>query len=437
MIDMMPAVVSVMTAPQSYAVALEEADALHESGLLHRKEGGRYQVVETLPKEADSFDGAFDYADAFGTLRVGWIKTDLGLPEKRDATSLGGQFGFQTAAYQGFSVRVAAYTSNRVPALSDDAPYPCAFFDENCESFTYIGEASIEYLHTNIFATGGRFRIDTPYADSDDIRMAPNSFEGLWGFIELSESVRANAYVLTRWAGFDSGDDQQRFKPFFQNPHSGRQSDGILGLSLQYSVNAVNDLSVWYYHVDAMADILYTEAAGDVAFSDAFHFEYGLQASAIFERETSGVDGNAVGAMMILDAGVVFGGGAFNAAYVKDGSAVTDGFGGGPYYTSLDESTIGFVSGAAPGEDVFSYRFGGGVNFESFGAEGLVVEYVYGNLRSEDSIDFIEQDAVLTYEMTQKLTLEGVFAHFVIDKAPEEIDAERFDRFVVRLDYNF
>lgn len=415
----------------------EDRNARQEGGLLHQKGGGRYQIVKTLPTEADSIDNAFDYADAFGTLRIGWMQTDLGLDKMSDATAIGGQFGFNTASFEGVSARVAAYTSQKVGAVTDNVSFPPDFFDENGDAFTYIAEANIVYENRYMQAKGGRIRIDTPYADSDDLRMAPNTFEGLWSHFDITETLKAQAFYLTRWAGFDSGEDQQKFKKFFENPASGDGSNGLFAGTIQYQYDDANDVSLWYYHVDQMSDIVYLQAAGDLPFSDDFHAEYGLQGSAIIARENSGVDGNVVGALAMLHYGMLFGGGAFNVAGVEENRAITDGFGGGPYYTSLDESTIACVSESAPGEDVFSYRYGGGIDFEPLGAAGLVVEYVYGVLGSKESIELVEQNLILTYDITEKLYFESVFAHYHVDKAPVDLSSETFDRIVARLDYTF
>ncbi len=426
--------------PQVVAMVVQEDTRMQEEGgFLHTKEGGRYQVVTVLPKEADSFDQTFEYADAFGTLRVAGIHADSLFGTDTSAFAIGGQFGFQTASYYGFSARMAAYTSQKVSALNPSRPENrnTAFFDEDGNSFTYIGEANIAYDNDNLRVEVGRVRIDTPYADSDDIRMAPNTFEGVWSHFDVTDSWKIQAMYLTRWAGFDSGEDQDQYKKLFENSQNGEMSDGAFGASLQYVINNVNDISLWYYHVDQMSDIVYAEAAGEITFTDAFHIEYGLQGSTIKEIKNSHVEGDVLGALAILDYNMLFLSGAVNYAFVDGENSITDGFGGGPYYTSLDESTIGFVSEAAPGEDVYSYRIGGGVDLNDWGADGLVIEYIYGDLESSSTLGFNEQDVIITYDITDHLYLEGIFANFDIDKSPVDLDVEKFNRYVVRLDYSF
>ena len=439
MVDMMIEPVYLAQVDINPSAAVVQEKKVTEGGFIHTKEGGRYQIVAILPKKAENADQTFEYADAFGTLRAAGIHADSLFGTDTSAFAVGAQFGFQTASYYGFSARMAAYTSQKVSALNPSSPENRNpdFFDGNGDSFTYIGEANIAYDSDGLRIEAGRVRIDTPYADSDDIRMAPNTFEGVWSHFDITDSWKIQAMYLTRWAGFDSGADQNKFKKLFENSQNGEMSDGAFGASVQYVIDDENDISLWYYHIDQMSDIVYAEAAGDIKFTDAFHIEYGLQGSTITELKNSHVEGDVLGAMGILDYNMLFLAAAVNYAFVDGENAITDGFGGGPYYTSLDESTIGFVSEAASGEDIYSFRIGGGVDFNDWKVDGLVIEYIYGDLESSSTLEFNEQDVIITYDITDRLYLEGIFAKFDIDKSPVDLDVEKFNRYVVRLDYSF
>lgn len=428
-----------MLAPQIAAtndeqLTAEERRAAHqqESGFMHSKQAGRYQIVTELPKEADSFDRMFDFADAFGVLRAGYINNDL--PENdTSATALGGQFGFDTAAYRGVKFHAAAYTSQKLSALNPgDEGLAADFFDAAGESFTYLAEANIAYEDGTFQAMVGRMRLDMPYADSDDLRMAPNTFEGAWAYLDADEHLKVQAYFLSRWAGFDSGEDQDRFKPLYED-EEGDVGWGAAGLSASYLFDEENELSLWYYYIDKMSSIAYLEAEAHHYFSDDLHLEYGLQGSTIKELSDSGVEGDTVGVMGILDYTGFFGGFAYNHAFVSAENVITDGFGGGPYFTSLDEATIGAVSEAAPGEDVDSWRIGFGVAFEPIGIDGLVVEVMHGQMASDESVSILENDLVVMYDITERWHFETVYAHY----KDEKNDSECFDRLVIRLDYSF
>ena len=179
-----------------------------------------------------------------------------------------------------------------------------------------------------------------------------------------------------------------------------------------------------------MSSIVYAEYAGHYNFSDDFHMEYGVQGSSMSELDNSKVSGTVLGAMAILDYGSFFGGFAYNHGFVDTNEVITDGFGGGPYYTSLDEATIGGTSESAVGEDVEAYRIGLGYEFED---QGIVLEAVYGNLSSDDdSIDIDELDFVVTYNIDDRWSVEGTMMKYESKNHDED-----FDRGFLRVDYSF
>ena len=213
--------------------------------------------------------------------------------------------------------------------------------------FTYIGEASIDYADNIIQAKLGRLKVETPYANSDDIRMAPNTFEGAWLSVEYTDAFKTQLFYFKNWAGYDSQDEDSNSS---QNEFKSLVSDdsfGMLGGSFIYEYAKNSELSLWYNYIDDMATIVYAEMIG-IYFTDIenLHLDYGLQASHIEELENSGVDGNVFGALAILHYNGFFLGGAYNISLSDAGKSVSNGFGGGPYYTSLDEASISAVSEA-------------------------------------------------------------------------------------------
>ncbi|MEA2112315.1 MAG: OprD family outer membrane porin [Campylobacterota bacterium] len=413
MIDIMSGMLLASAAPQ-------------EGGLMHTKQAGRYETVKELPKESNSFNQMFDYANVTGNVRATYMYNNLRVDDN-SAFAIGGTFGFDTASYRGFNLHVKATTSQNINALNSDAAsskLAYDLFDENGESFTYLSHANLHYTNDILEMMAGRILIDTPYADSDDIRMAANTFEGLHVNSSLNEKVDIQGCYLTRWAGYDSGENQQEFKSLVDGGF------GVAGASLNYKIDEENIASLWYYYVDDMSSIIYAEYAGHHYFTDEFHMEFGIQGSSIGELDDSSISGNVLGAMALLDYGPFFGGFSYNYGYIDEGKMITDGFGGGPYYTSLDEATIGAVSEAAMGQDVEAYRLGAGYDLES---QNIVFEMVYGNLSSSDNrVNIDEFDVVVTYEIDDRWSVEGIFMKYT-SKDPKE----EFDRGLLRVDYHF
>ena len=214
---------------------------------------------------------------------------------------------------------------------------------------------------------------------------------------------------------------------------------GILGASFTYEYAQNSEISLWYNYIDGMAAITYAEAVG-IYFIDGenIHVDYGLQYSNISELEDSNVDGDVFGAMAILHYKGLFFGGAYNASYSDEGKYVTNGFGGGPYYTSLDEATISAISeGSATSSypldpnNAQAFRLGSGYEFENIGIDGFVVEFVYGELYNDNG-KIKEKDAIATYEIDERWYMEAIYTDY-----ESSCSNNTFDRALVRIDYNF
>jgi hypothetical protein len=116
---------------------------------------------------------------------------------------------------------------------------------------------------------------------------------------------------------------------------------------------------------------------------------------------------------------------------------VSNGFGGGPYLTSMEEMTIDGV------EDVEAYRIAIDFDMEKIGLSGLTLSASYGDFESTPADMKIEEiDIAAAYEIGN-LTAEISYA--MIDDANKNTLADDqdmpydggYDRFLARLTYNF
>ncbi len=405
-----------------------------QAGLMHSKIAGRFEIVKVLPKKADDFDGMFDYADAFGRFKIAYIDSahkisNLSNKVQKSASVFGGEFGLSSAQYNGFLLHLSTYISQNLNLqnqskenLNED------FFDYQNNSFAYVAESSVDYSDDSFEMKIGRIRVETPYANSDDIRMAPNTFEGAWANYSYAPKLNSQVIYLKRWAGYDSQDEEQEVS---QNEFKNLVSDeslGMLGASLTYEYAQNSEFNLWYNYVDNIASIVYGEIVG-IYFIDknGFHIDYGFQATKIDELDNSQVDGEVFGLMSILHYNGFFIGGAYNIAMVDDGKYVTNGFGGGPYYTSLDEATIAAISEASIGKDAEAFRLGSGYEFEN----GLVVEFVYGELYNDDG-RIVEKDMILGYELEDRWSLGFTYTNYI-----SSCKNNTYKRSLAKLEYSF
>ena len=416
---------------------------IEQHGVLHSNVAGKFEIVKELPKEANSIDEMFSYADAFGKIRVMYINSahEIGPEPKsvKHASVIGGEFGFKSANYNGFYTNISSYVSQNIALfnptkdeLNED------FFGKNRDSFSYISHASLNYINSDFEFSLGRFTVEMPYANSDDIRMAPNTFQGALARYNYTDSLHSEFYYLDKWAGYDSQDEEAgAFQDEFKHLVS-QESFGMIGASATYEYDNNSELTLWYNYIDDMSIVTYAEVIGVYFFNkEGFHFDYGVQESHFEELQNSGVDGDVLGVLGILHYEDFFVGFAYNKAFSKAGNYISDGFGGGPYYTSLDEATLGAISEATiayeleKANNVEAFRVGVGYEKEEFFGKDLVMELVYGELKNPYG-KIQEADFILTYDFNEKLNAEVKFTRY-----DSTCDNNTFNRMLLKVDYNF
>jgi len=370
------------------------------------------------------------------TLRAFWIDEHSGA-QKCTATAMGGFFGGRTPEYAGFGAAGRLYVSQGFSLLnpSGDAAIHTVPYDGK-ESFAYVGEAELIYRQERIEVRAGRIKPETPYADADDNRMVPNTFEGASLRYGYDAHTAVSLLYLTRWAGTDSmgeNGNQSQFKVFTPG------SKGMAAFGADYTPDATQTLRAWYYHADRLYQLLYLEASGRHAF-ERWQLAWGVQGTWIEELDASGIGGSVVGATAALSAGEFYATGAYNYADVTRGHHITDGFGGGPYYTSLDESTVAAASEMRPGYDVSVWRLGLGADlswWKHTEEEGLHLEVFYGQydlIRTNVSV--AETDLIVRFAGGRGWRFDAIVSDFDARNCPEHA-ANDFKRAWVRLDYTF
>lgn len=425
-------------AEQSVKQVVEIKDnSFDQSGIIHSKIAGKYEIVTQESKNAQSFDDMFNNAEAFGKIRAAYIDSAHKISPKtkyeKRASAIGGEFGLTTAQYNNISFNAVANVSQSIEFLNPSKDRLNEdFFGKDVSSYAYLSQFSIDYEKDNFKARLGRIKIETPYANSDDIRMAANTFEGVDLKYDYNENFKTDMFFINRWAGYDSQDEdgalyQNEFKKLVDG-----SSFGMVGASLIYKYAKESEATLWYNYIDEMCSIIYAEIVG-IYFSnnESFHIDYGLQASVISEINNSNIDGNVYGGMLIFHYNNIFLGGAYNIVLVDEDKYITNGFGGGPYYTSLDEATISAISEAIPGENAKSVRVGLGYEFKEDYLDGAVLELVYGKLYNGVGAIY-EKDIILSYDYDEKLRFEATYT-----KYDSSGDKNNFDRYLLRLDYNF
>jgi hypothetical protein len=327
--------------------------------------------AKTSVKTASSMKEMFSNGSTSGQIRLGYAANKKEVTGNKDdsATAIGGQLKFETAAFNGLSFGTAMYTSHSISALSGE-PNDGEYNEEMASSkkaYTELAEAYLDFKYEGFAFRGGRQLIDTPLADSDDIRMTPHTFEAYvasYAFNDLGISI-IGANVLN-WQGVDSD---------YANVTNGTWAktgvDGTRMGAITYA-NKFLEAGAWYYDVTENATAFYADITGTITFNDDVEVVVAAQYLTENEQEKSTIEGSIMGAMVEAGFYGVTASVAYNKVSVDDGNQIFEGFGGGSSYTNIDTMTAGTLHDGTYG-DGSSYVLGLGYeisNFNIFGAYG-------------------------------------------------------------------
>jgi len=322
-------------------------------------------------------NAATDYGEFFGNLRVGAITAKDSAGVDTDGSAIGGKFGYLSPNFAGLSAGATVYATQELFDNED-----MGFFDSEFGSYAILGEAFVQAMFGNTTIKGGRFELDTPHADTDDIRMIPNTFQG--GYVtnsDLSDTTLMAGY-LSKWAGVDTSQPED-----FTNINA---DEGVKFVGAIYEGIENTTLQGWYYQAKDNVNLTYLDA---VYGNDSFEVgvQYGSQ-----KNDTPGATGDLTSDVFGLMSSVSISDFILSAAYNDVNGTVTNGFGGGPFFTSADDHTIdGTLNQSAVA-----------IGAEYGGIEGLSLGVLNVNFdKGEDEIDYYA-----VYEVNDSLSFELIHA---------------------------
>ena len=373
---------------------------------------------------------ADDMLSVNAQVRVGYIgySYDDNRAEN-SASALGGKLKVESKEWNGLSLGASFYSSHLIKDLSGNVDSARRNYELTSEenSYTIVSEAYINYKANNFSFKIGRQLIDTPYADSDDIRMTPNTFEGAVATYDKGNFTFIGAY-LTRWQGADA--ESYEFVDLLD-----KDARGIDILATTFS-NDYLEASLWYYGADKTADVIYADIITTYALSQNIEIKGGLQYANQSEKENSGIDGELFGAMLEVSFSSLTLSGAYNSLNVEANKDYFGGFGGGVGFVNMDEMTAGTFSISQSGE---GYKVGVAYDFSQLGVNGLSLSYNYGNFKGDIIHKAHEQNFVLAYAHSSNWDAEIIYTSLEDvnkDFGEDETDGG-FDRVLTRFNYNF
>jgi len=392
---------------------------------------------------AEDLSSMFSEGKTSGQIRTFSIDREYngsgGNTTHRNGTALGGQLKFETAAYEGLSFGTALYTTNEVGASPEKDP---TLFGVNSEGYSILGEAYLQYKRGNTTFKGGRQKLDTPLAGSDDARMLPNLFEAYVlintdvpdttliaaHVTKFAQGTFGRAYgggLLAVTAGYSVTDDKNQVGDFVNmgTYALGTATNGVSVVSATYAGIENLKVQLWDYYAHDILNAVYGQAdfSWKCLLNDSV--KNTLSAQVINENEVGDkiagkVSGMYVGAKLAtkienFSAYVAYSQTSANSSTdAATANAIITPWGGMPAFTQGMVTRHMFLAGTTASKVAASY------NWKAFGPD-LSTTLYYANYTmadyngytngdaSESGFDFIYKPAIVK---NLNLRLRGNFA---------------------------
>jgi len=385
-------------------------------------------------KTVRNVQGGYDLSEhTKGQIRAGYITVSQEGESRTNGYALSGHTHFDTGRWNGIKLDAEVYTVLNLGINQNPLNTNPDFFDENGKSFILLSQLHLHGKWENTEIKLGRQSLDTPHADSDDIRMMPNYFEAYTIKNTGIDDVTLTAGFIRRMAGWENGINARQFVNVGETLGT-EKINGVSYASASYDGVKDLSLSLWYYNYKDIADVIYAEAGYTYHFTEETTLTLGLQYDGSQESGAALLgqqDAKTYGLSMELaseETGI-----HILAAYNRDDGetgAMALSLGGGPFFTSMEDQTLDAIE--APGR---AWLLGAGFHFSAVGIEGLNAGIAYGNFKAEDAslYESHEVDAVIEYSFNDKFSLTAAFASVDFETTGQE----DYDQFRLIANYSF
>lgn len=376
--------------------------------------GGDISLVEPIVEVRPQVKEKAFFKTVEGYVRAGYQN------DGKDATdlALGGKLHVETNVWYGFSAGASFYTTH---AIGDNDGAGVPFLDSNNGSYDILGEAYIQAQYGNTTFKAGRQEIDTPYADTDDIGMIPNTFEAyVLTNTDIANTTLMAAYI-TKMAGVDADVPEE-----FTNTG---MDNGIATFGIVYEGIENLALQGWYYDIqDNTGDRAFTYFDG-IYTGEASGIGYELTAQYATQDEfpgdaSSDADIFGISASVGLELVGITVGTAYNSV---DGTAADNGFGGGPFVTSSEHLTL-----AEAGIDGEALIFSAEWDTSFAGLDGLTLAAGYLTLEDTLGTESTELDLTASYAFNDALSVDVIYSD-----VEDNINGDTFENTRVFVNYMF
>ena len=345
-----------------------------------------------------------------GQFRAGYIDFKEDGTLHASAYALAGHFHLYSKRWNGLMVGAEAYAVLNLGIDQNAHTLNGDFFDDEGKGFILISQAYLDGKWGNTEIKLGRQSLDTPHADSDDIRMMPNYFEAYSITNTDIDNFTFTAGLIDKMAGWENAVNSADFVDVGETLGVGQHIDGIYYASASYEGIKDLSLSLWYYHYSDIANVLYAELGYTKQLSTHTTLTLGLQYDGSSESGAALLgqqDAQTYG--ISLEANFEDIGVSILTAYNQDSGdtgAMGLSLGGGAFFTSMEDQTLD-----ALGTSGSAWVIGAGYSFEKAGMDGFAIGIAYGHFKADDASLYhvSETDAILEYQWDERISAVAAF----------------------------
>jgi hypothetical protein len=281
-------------------------------------------MIMSINVYADTLSEALGHSQFDGNIRVGYQNHET-QGETKNEVAIGVRLHVETATYYGLQLGTTLFSSY---GNGEEGFEGVPFFDENNNDYAIIAEAYLKGTFSNTTLILGRQTIDTPFADSDDIGMVPNTFEA---YTLINKDIKDTTIFISqvqKMSGVDSESPSQ-----FTSLNG---SKGVQVLGLTYEGIDHTALAGWFYNISGEGKISYLEATYE---NETDAYTYGGVVQYVLQDYERGEDSTIYG--VAASFGVKSVGLTTTVSYNNThGRAAENFFGGGPFVTNAEHNTL-------------------------------------------------------------------------------------------------
>ena len=388
------------------------------------------KVVDTVGKLDEKEVSIVDsFRNMFTDGKVsGQVRTQFSLYDQKaltqvntHATAFGGIIKYELAEFNGFNAAAAVYTSHDIPFLSGSGIHYNPELSSSKGSYTDMAEAYINYKYQDFNLKVGRQTLDTPLADSDDIRMIQNTFEAYIASYNYI-GVEFMAGYIDSWQGVDTGLDDGWVSVAKDGTNFGgiSYSDGL-------------EFNLWFYNITQQTNALYMDIGLEYKINDDMLLHLGAQYLNETTLGNSQVAADIYGGLFEFVFHDVGFNAVFNQSLKKANKQSFSGTGGGAMYTSMDTMIIDEI---ANDRDVFAYVLGISYSIDYFGFIYAHGDFVGKENSAGIKAHILEHDMGFSYDVNDEFLLSAIYV-ISEDKESDMKSQYDFDRVQLMVNYNF